>query len=528
MTWMAFLAENASKGTAILAAAFALGAILRRSSASLRHYLWTAAFASLLALPAVIDLVPRWSPPVPVTLSTVQVITVRRDPARQAPQARPAPWNWPLLLWMAGSTAAAARFVAGAARTSWMVRRAVPAVYARTLLDDFAGSLGIRRPVRVLESPSAPMPLAWGLMRPVVLLPDDASAWPAGRLAAVLLHELLHVRRLDLWAQAVAQAACCLFWFHPLAWLALRRLRTERERACDDAVLLRGVAPHDYAGHLVDLVRAISARRNRWAAAPAMAEASDLESRIRALLDRGRNRHPLTRRAALAIAAAVLAVLLPLAAITAYAQAARGVLAGIVQDPSGARVPGCRVLAKNLDASNQEKTVSNPAGEYQFASIPAGRYALEFAAPGFAVAKAEAVVAPGSATRVDGHLDLGSVSEDIVVRGQKPAAAPAPRVASPERIRVGGMVMPLKLLSQVKPDYPADLQQLGVEGTVVMKAVVSMDGTILNPTVVNTVDPRLAKLALDAVSQWRYQPSLLNGQPVETVTTITLDFQLHQ
>ncbi|SPF48391.1 hypothetical protein SBA4_3900001 [Candidatus Sulfopaludibacter sp. SbA4] len=61
-----------------------------------------------------------------------------------------------------------------------------------------------------------------------------------------------------------------------------------------------------------------------------------------------------------------------------------------------------------------------------------------------------------------------------------------------------------------------------------MKAIVSKSGSVLSPKVVNTVDPRLAKAALDAVSQWQYQPALLNGEPVETITTITLDFKLDQ
>jgi len=426
MMWMAFFAENAWKGTAILAVAFALGAILRGSSASLRHYLWTATFASLVALPAVIGTVPKWSPR--TVVYSAQAVTVRGVPA--TPARRPVPLNWPLILWMVGCTAAAARFLAGAARTSWMVRRAIPADHARAMLEDLAGSLGIRRPVRVLESDCAPMPLTWGVLRPVVVLPDDAPAWQPARLAAVLLHELVHVRRLDLLAQGVAQAACCLFWFHPLAWLALRQLRKERERACDDAVLLRGVAPHDYAGHLMDLVRALSAKRSQWADAPAMAEASDLESRVRALLDRGRNRRPLSRRAAIAIAAAVAAVLLPFAAITAYAQA-RGAIAGVVQDPSGARIPNCRVTAKNLDASNQEVTTAGPAGEYRFASIPSGRYMLEFSTPGFMVAKVEVTLVTGATARVDANLELGSVSENVLVHGQKPSAArPAAAAAS--------------------------------------------------------------------------------------------------
>jgi TonB family protein len=74
-----------------------------------------------------------------------------------------------------------------------------------------------------------------------------------------------------------------------------------------------------------------------------------------------------------------------------------------------------------------------------------------------------------------------------------------------------------------------DLQQLGIEGTVVMRAVISTTGDLLNvEAVTSDVDARLVQAALDAVRQWKYQPTLLNGQPVEVVTTITVDFQLGQ
>ena len=117
------------------------------------------------------------------------------------------------------------------------------------------------------------MPVTWGITRPVILLPAGSTAWPDGRLSTVLLHELLHVRRFDLLAQAIAQAACSVFWFHPLAWLGLREQRREREQACDDAVLRLGVPAHDYAGHIMDLVRsfpgsAVGAMPSPWRTCP--------------------------------------------------------------------------------------------------------------------------------------------------------------------------------------------------------------------------------------------------------------------
>ncbi len=130
-------------------------------------------------------------------------------------------------------------------------------------------------------------------------------------------------------------------------------------------------------------------------------------------------------------------------------------------------------------------------------------------------------LAAGAAVRADMRLDVGQVSEHIAVTGP-PNGAPAPKIAgTPQRIRVGGNVSPVKLIRQTRPGFPAGAP----EGSVVIRAVISTDGTVLHPVVVNTVDERLATAALDAVKQWLYQPTLLNGDPVETVTTIVVDFQ---
>ena len=508
MTGMEILAAGAWKGTIVLAAAFAAAAVTRRQSASFRHFLWVAAFAGLLVLPAAIRMAPAWNVRMPEARSTV-VLAVAEGPAPAAPVSRT---PWLLWLWAAGMFAAAARFAIGAARTAWMARRAERWSHAEAL----AG-------LPVLLSDRTPVPLAWGLHKPLVLLPAKARDWPEERLRAVLMHEGEHVRRHDLAAQMLAQAACALYWFHPLAWWALREFRKERERACDDAVLARGAAAHEYAGHLVDVLREAAARRNGWADAPAMAEPSDFESRVKALLDARRNRNPLSRRAAAMVAMAALACVLPVALV--HAQSGRAALAGVVTDPSGARVPGCKVVAKYADGSHEEVAVADAAGEYSFASIPGGQYALEFMSKGFAVGKASVTLVSGAAARADMQLAIGQAIEHVAVTGPRTGPAPAPRTTgTPQRIRVGGNVTPSRLIRQTRPVFPDGAP----EGSVVIRAVVSKDGSVLNPVVVNTVDSRLAKAAIDAVSQWVYQPTLLNGEPVEMLTTITVDFQLTQ
>jgi len=544
MTWMDFV----GRGTVVLAAGFAASFAFGRASAALRHFIWTAAFLALLAMPLALGLAPKialapWpaARPVHPVGATAVAVSPAPSPAepRRAPQSPALPaaaGAYALALYLAGLLLVAARFLAGAAHTARMVRQARPAEYAQAEADTVRRALAIGRPVRALDSPAAPVPMTWGALRPVVLLPEPARQWPAERLHAVLLHELVHVRRHDLLAQLAAQAACCLYWFHPLVWRAARQLRKERERACDDAVLTGGVPAPDYAGHLLELARVLVERRS-LADAPAMAETGDLEDRVRAVLDGSRNRAPLNRRLAATVAVLAGALVLPVALVTLHAQAGTGALAGIVVDASQARVPACEVRIKNLDGKNEEVARANPAGEFGFAAIPVGHYSIEVRSRGFAVGKTEVLVEAGRSVSAIITLPLGQISEAVTVHGSRPAtgslAPPAPAVATPartpQRIPVGGNVQAGKLVRQVHPVYPAELKQQGVTGTVMLRAVISTTGETLHPEVINTtVNPGLAQAALDAVRQWRYQPTLLNGQPVEVVTTITVTFELDQ
>ncbi len=528
MTWVDFVVRT----TVLLSVAFAAAYAMQRASAALRHFLWTASFAALVLLPVAVKVRPHLAllPAGPAATAPAPVI-VRATPAHvrlPAAPAAPKPSTNPywMALYLGGALIVAARFLGAAWRMRRMVRLAKPAGYASVAASAIRAELGIGRTVRVLESEHAQVPMAWGVARAVVLLPPDARQWPSDRVRAVLLHEMVHVARYDVLSQIVAQAACCLYWWHPLAWFAARQLRKERERACDDAVLQRGIDAPDYAGHLMELARILVERQASLADAPAMAEAGDLEERVRALLDRTRNRTPLTHRAAAAVAALACAAVL---SVASHAQQPRGALAGIVQDPSGARVPRSEITIRNLDGSNEEVAVVNAAGEYSFPSIPVGRYAIEARAPGFKIGKAEIVVVAGAA-RADVPLQIGGLSETVKIMGTRSTPAPVAALptGTPQRIPIGGNVQASKLLFRKDPEYPPDLKQQGVTGSVIIRAIISKTGDILNARVINTVHPGLAQAALDAVKQWRHEPTLLNGHPVEVITTITMSFELDQ
>jgi protein TonB len=92
--------------------------------------------------------------------------------------------------------------------------------------------------------------------------------------------------------------------------------------------------------------------------------------------------------------------------------------------------------------------------------------------------------------------------------------------------RTGGKVGPVRLISQVKPVYPLSAQNAGIEGTVRLQGIIGTDGSIQGLRVLGSIDPELTRAAVDAVRQWKYSPSLLNGVPVETLTNIDVDFRL--
>ena len=186
----------------------------------------------------------------------------------------------------------------------------------RRLFDEAARHARVGRPVRLLQSAGELMPMTYGTWRPTLVLPASADAWTDDRRRAVLLHELAHVARRDCFVQRLASLACALYWPHPGVWWAARRLRTERELACDDLVLAAGAGPREYAGHLLDLARSLGAVPAP-ATALGMARARQLEHRLLAVLDAARNRAA-PRRAGLAVAVTLaLALFVPIAALRA-------------------------------------------------------------------------------------------------------------------------------------------------------------------------------------------------------------------
>ncbi|HEY2018853.1 MAG TPA: M56 family metallopeptidase [Bryobacteraceae bacterium] len=130
-------------------------------------------------------------------------------------------------------------------------------------------------------------------------------------------------------------------------------------------------------------------------------------------------------------------------------------------------------------------------------------------------------------TEFDSHLRLSSFatanSGDVALTISAPEAQPA----GPDRIKIGGNVQQTKLVSQPHPIYPPDAKAARIQGLVQLSAVIGKDGAVQQLNVLSG-HPLLVPAALEAVRQWVYQPTLLNGNPVEVITQIDVNFTLSQ
>jgi HEAT repeat protein/beta-lactamase regulating signal transducer with metallopeptidase domain len=353
--WIA-VADALIKATLLLALTAGIATLMRSRSAASRHAVWTVGLVAALVVPAVSVALPRWEVPIvtianpespvvrgPATDSAMAPALTRRPretaaaaPATETPTAlqvqqpeaaQPREIRWGLLLsaiWTAGALLVLSRLLLGLLAVEWISRRTARVTDAPwlALARSLASDLGIRTPLTFLRSESASMPMAWGVFRASVLMPHDVDSWPIERLRIVLLHELAHVKRRDCLTHALAQLACAIYWFNPLVWFAAKRVRAEREHACDDLVLATGTDGPDYADQLLEIARVM--RGGRFpalvaGATLAMAHRTQLEGRLIAILDPSVPRAGASRARTALGSAVCVCVVLPFATMQPWA-----------------------------------------------------------------------------------------------------------------------------------------------------------------------------------------------------------------
>jgi TonB family protein len=541
-----FLIACALKTTVLLALTAIVVKLSRQRSAAFRHRVWAIGVLGSLILPLLSILLPAWHSQ---ALGNVTGLWIPAHAVGAGPGPQPVEpmsidasaasrlfggWtSLALLVWAGGFLFFAMRLVTGLARLVWA------STYSRPLVQDgwirdlsqLSNSFGISRQVRLLQSEhTAATPLTWGNLRPLIILPSTAAEWSVVRRRVVLAHELAHIVRHDWLLQVSAELARAFYWFHPLVWMAVERLRQESECACDDAVLNSGVPPAEYANQLLELARCFQHSRSAWPAALGIARPSNLERRFVAMLTPSANRRGLSLQSRSLITLLAAGLLLPLAALRLPAQDVSGKFSGTIKDASGTGVSNATVVMTGKKTNAVEMTTSDMAGNFAFKTLPAGEYEMKVLKRGFDEYRAPQVLLEPSRDETQVvTLGIAAVTDevDVVAEGTvKPLTQPGTS-GKPARLRVGGEVEAAKRTNLVHPIYPEAARAAGIQGTVILHAVIGMNGTPLSLRVMNhEIDPDLARAAVEAVSQWRYRPTLLNGDPIEVDTMIKVNFTL--
>ena len=317
------LESVAARSLVVLMLILLAAALWRRGAAAARHLAWTTTFLCLLCLPVFVQFIPVWHSPTwissagfnnrlpdSVTFVSQKLIHLETKPSpaisenvggapvsignasSTVPVKRAVRWGGiGVAIWLAGMMLGSVRWLAVQIWLHQLNRRLRVCQDSDwlKLVENLRLDYQIKRPVKLLLADAAITPITWGFWKPAVILPAESRQWSSDRLHVVLRHELAHVKRWDCLTQEMAHAACLLYWFNPLVWLAAGRMRAEREKACDDFVLNTGARPAEYAGHLVEIARQFVGAPHLGGAV-AMARPSGLEQRVTAILDGRRNR----------------------------------------------------------------------------------------------------------------------------------------------------------------------------------------------------------------------------------------------
>jgi len=532
---------------AIVAIASLLPWLFRLDTAGVRYMYWRAVAALCLALP--------WIQPYRQSRVSTQTITAADTTTATAAVGAAAPivsyLNWELLLLWVLAIGIVARFgwlALGLIRLRSVRRKADR--HAVVAVDgDLQKTLGTHSTVRYVRD--IEQPITFGVFKPIVMLPQTLCAQPREIQEAVLGHELLHVKRRD-WAWLIVEeVAVCLFWFHPASWWLTSQIQRAREEVVDELAI-------QLTGRRKAYVEALLAFSDATSVVPtaAFARRRHLFRRI-ALVSK---ESVMSSRQIVATCAAMALIVTAGGwyAVSAFPLQTRG------QSPTSSQA-GPGPLEKKAHAVTPENPIPRRL-HYQEPVLPdslaseravvevkitlddVGRIAeartIEMYRPTTLTvdtdraretknALTEAALASVRQWRYDPPFEapltftvpvrLGNDAE-VMAFQPKDQVAFQPKSDDPA-LRVGGEIKAPKKIKDVRAVYPPIAREAGVTGVVIIEAKIGADGFIEDARVLKSI-PLLDEAALDAVKQWQFEPTLLNGRPVPVMMTTTVNFSL--
>jgi TonB family protein len=551
--------STVARVTIVMALAFIGTRLARRSRAAVRHVLLTVAFGALLVLPAASVIVPAVRIAVPIVaqartgspssargIDAIPFAGMNVTPATSH-SLSPSPASLWLMGWIVGAALFLLPMILGLRQVRLLRRTGSPWPHGQSVVEGLALDAGVRRRVEVLLHEAVPGPMTCGVVHPAVVLPVDAQKWDAEDLNRAIVHELEHVRRGDWIGHCLARAVCAAYWFHPLVWIAWRRLALEAERSCDDAVL--GISEAiAYADQLVAVAQGLSlAAKTATVKSPllAMASHADLATRVGAVLDSRQRRGRVgVIPVALACAAAAVIVLTlspirmvaapqsPGVATRAMAHFLANEMLVIVDvtvsDRNGRNIEGLRAGDFAVTEDDVEQTIRIFEFQNLDARPPAtpdpvssyyilGYYTTNSRANGTfrrirVTGKADTIAKldyrSGYYARSSGDANPGGTGHGDIDN------------------KIGVDATPPVVLYRKDPEYSEEARKAKYSGTVVLSVEVDASGRVADTKVIRSLGLGLDEKAMEAVRQWRFRPGMKDGMPVTVVSEVEVNFRL--
>jgi len=576
----------------IAAVGCALPAILRLDVPSVRLVYWRALVVLCLALPFI---QPKQAAQAAATAAS-SALTAGADASAGAALVSIPAVNWPQLLGLLLAAGFVARLLWMAAGLFYLrrLRSAGTAADQDDRTRELQTTLGTRASIRYV--PGLTQPVTFGVIRPVVLLPDGLREHDADIQRAVLAHELVHVHRRD-WAWIVGEELVrAALWFHPAMWWLISRVQLAREEVVDEIAVTITGKRRTYVEALLAF-----ADTTPLAPAPAFARRRHLFHRMTLI-----TREAVMSSKRVVSSCAVMALVVGIGgwfAVDAFPmqQAGSGAVTGsepgalekaakpitpenpiprrityVVPDypaeVAAVRASGTIVLRVTLDAGGRVAEVRRAAVNVRagypgtmtlsftdtFADgkprillsdgkigavvegtdAPSSRVAFEaveaFTRSAIAAVRQWSYDAPAQApisfnVTVRFSPDAPATSSQSVPAGGAASAASGrtelPQWTADGAVRVGGSIGVPKKLVDVKPVYPPEARDAGITGVVIIEARIEPDGAISNARVIRPVEG-LNQAALDAVLQWKFTPTIVDGNAVPAIITVTVNFTL--
>jgi TonB family protein len=378
-------------------------------------------------------------------------------------------------------------------------------------------SLGMKREVSLMISTRRIEPGVWRVWRPIIILPGSMTTLlDDSELEAILLHELIHIRRHDNLVGIFQLALCALLWFHPLVWFVARKLFDEREQACDERVMEICDAPEAYASSILKVVRFCFGWR--IAGVAGAASGTNLRRRIENIMNNANKKTVGGRTSRLLAGALVGFALLFFIGSGVYSRPHK--INGMTAE-SGA-VPNARDTGFEVSADAGEQPAMQSQVRDNERSADKTKRPPSPPPPGPAV-PAQPPAPPNKAQPAQPHPPTqppqppereAPVASEAA---QDKTADKSDKHKSSDKLKKG------ELIEAPKPSYPEEAKKEKIEGEVTVVITIGDEGNVIYAKAKSGPE-QLYGASEAAALKARFKPSLLNGKPVKVSGIMTYHF----